>query len=156
MIGFLVPKPWKRHIQNRRSFGADALKPAAPARHKRCAARLAIGSPVHVSAISNPALNAITTTYRRSTTQTMAGISVGGRFLKFECHEINLKGLNLSESELLHLLECITRGDFTNLRTLMMVIAAKWVLQLFFDVFDAGWKWDRGQRREDDRRGAEH
>ncbi len=95
------------------------------------------------------------TTYRRSKTPKMAGISVGGRFFNFECYEINLYGLNLSESELLRLLECINPGNFTNLMTLMMVIAAKWVLQLFFDVFDAGWTWYWGQRRGDDRGGAD-
>jgi hypothetical protein len=75
--------------------------------------------------------------------------------LKCDCREINLNGMNLSEVRLLRLLERISQGRFTNLMTLMMVIAAKRVLRHLSDVFNAGWKWDRGQRRGDDRGGAE-
>ena len=50
--------------------------------------------------------------------------------MKCGCHEINLNGMNLSEVRLLRLLERISQGYFTNLMTLMMVIAAK----RFYDI----------------------
>ncbi len=66
----------------------------------------------------------------------MAGVSVGGRFFAFDCEEINLSGANLSEEELLPLLECFGRGQFTRVKTLKLVTPL--YCTPHFDLFIAG------------------
>ena len=52
----------------------------------------------------------------------MAGVSVGGLFFAFDCEEIHLKSAKRSEQELLPLLECFSRGEFTRVKTLKLVM----------------------------------
>jgi hypothetical protein len=54
----------------------------------------------------------------------MTGVSVGGEFFAFDCEKINLHNKNLGEAALLTLLESFSRGEFTSVKTLHLVIAA--------------------------------
>ena len=54
----------------------------------------------------------------------MAGVKVGGKFFAFDCEEINLRGRKLGEAALLPLLESFSRGEFTRVKKLSLVIAA--------------------------------
>jgi hypothetical protein len=48
----------------------------------------------------------------------MAGVSVAGRSFAFDCESIDLKGAKLGSTELLLLLECFSRGEFTSVKRL--------------------------------------
>jgi hypothetical protein len=53
----------------------------------------------------------------------MAGVTVRGRLFAFDCFRIDLKGEKLGEA-LLPLLERLSRGEFTRVKELFLVIAA--------------------------------
>jgi hypothetical protein len=53
----------------------------------------------------------------------MAGVTVRGEFFAFDCEAIHLNGENLGEA-LLPLLERFSRGEFTRVEALYLVIAA--------------------------------
>jgi hypothetical protein len=61
----------------------------------------------------------ITNIFKRTN---MAGVSVGDHIFAFDCEVIDLFNSNLSEEELLPLLECFGRGDFTRVVILQLVI----------------------------------
>ncbi len=53
----------------------------------------------------------------------MAGVSVGGRFFfAFDCETIDVDALNFSDGELLPLLECFGRGEFTRVKAMNLVV----------------------------------
>ena len=54
----------------------------------------------------------------------MAGVTVGGKFLAFDCEEIDLGAYDLGEAALLPLLESFSRGEFTRVKELNLVIAS--------------------------------
>jgi hypothetical protein len=51
----------------------------------------------------------------------MAGVIVRGSLIAFDCEEINLGELRLSESELLPFLQSFSRGDFARVKKLNLV-----------------------------------
>ena len=53
----------------------------------------------------------------------MAGVTVRGKFFAFDCEEINLNREELGEA-LLPLLERFSRGEFTRVKKLNLVMAA--------------------------------
>ena len=74
----------------------------------------------------------ITNAFKRTN---MAGVSVGGRFFAFDCEEIILRGEDreeLSEEELLPLLHCFSRGEFTRVKKVNLVIPLHCTPHFFF------------------------
>jgi hypothetical protein len=72
----------------------------------------------------------------------MAGVSVGGRSFAFDCESIDLKGAKLSSNELLRLLECLSRGEFTSVKQLnlnTMVILSYWIPRLIICLTQRIW-----------------
>jgi hypothetical protein len=57
-------------------------------------------------------------------TSNMAGVSVRGNLLAFDCEDINLADQKLGEAELLPLLHALSRGEFPRLKRLNLVRAA--------------------------------
>ncbi len=55
----------------------------------------------------------------------MTGVSVGGEFFAFDCEKIDLHNKKLGEAALLTLLESFSRGEFTSVKTLHLVIARR-------------------------------
>ena len=53
----------------------------------------------------------------------MEGVTVRGKFFAFDCEEIDLDNKKLGEA-LLPLLERFSRGEFTRVKKLYLVIAA--------------------------------
>ncbi len=62
----------------------------------------------------------------------MAGVSVGGRFCAFDREEIDLRSAKRSEQELLRLLECFSRGEFTRVKILNLVMPLHCTPHFFF------------------------
>jgi len=62
--------------------------------------------------------------YHRPAFTKMAGVTVDGEFFAFDCEEINLQNKKLGEAALLPLLESFSRGEFTRLNVLSLVIAS--------------------------------
>jgi hypothetical protein len=57
-------------------------------------------------------------------TSNMAGVSVRGNLLAFDCEDINFADQKLGEAELLPLLHALSRGEFARLKRLNLVRAA--------------------------------
>ena len=52
----------------------------------------------------------------------MEGVNVAGvLYIAFDCEEINVKCQNIGQAELLPLLECFSRGQFTRAKMMKMV-----------------------------------
>lgn len=51
----------------------------------------------------------------------MAGVSVRGNLLAYDCEDINLADQKLGEAELLPLLQALSRGEFARLKRLNLV-----------------------------------
>ena len=74
----------------------------------------------------------------------IGSISLRGEVFAMNCNVINLQSRNLSEDELLPLLETFRKGKFSSLRTLNLVITHGFnVTVARSDSCAAGWKWDR-------------
>ena len=71
-------------------------------------------------------------------------VSLCGKVFETNSFLINLQSRNLSEDELLPLLETFREGKFSSLRTLNLVITHGFnVTVARSDSCSAGWKWDR-------------
>ena len=74
----------------------------------------------------------------------IGSISLRGEVFGMNCDVINLQSRNLSEDELLPLLEAFKEGKFSSLHTLNLVITHGFnVTVARSDSCAAGWKWDR-------------
>ena len=85
---------------------------------------LLILAPAAAAAAAAPALKYTTRcTCAAAAIPKMAGVTVCGEFFAFDCEEINLDNKILGEA-LLPLLERFSRGEFTRVKMLKLVIAA--------------------------------